>query len=152
DELLFGTDKVFITRTSGAVWDPLSTTLSSQGGLISALALAPSQDGIFYAGTDIGEVFVTLNNGADGFPLRNVGLPTNVIVNAIVVDPNDPLTAYVMTGGTVGVAGHVWKTVNGGQTWTNFSANLPNVPAYAMVIDQRPGLGIPNGRIFVATE
>src|SRR5205823_1772645 len=135
DELLFGTNRVYVTRTSTSVWDPLTPNpLSTRGGLVSAVAIAPQSDiqGVYYAGTDKGEVFVTLNHGADGMPERDSGLPvgvSGVVVNGITVNPrnkttaapNPELTAYAMLGGT-GVAGHVWRTTNGGQTWTNVSA------------------------------
>jgi hypothetical protein len=165
DELLFGTNRVFVTRTSSAVWDPVTpNALSTRGGLISALAVAPqsSIQGVYYAGTDRGEVFVTLDHGADGMPERDTGLPVafpGVVINGLAINPRDPtpadpnpfLTAYAMLSGT-GIAGHVWRTTNGGLNWTNVSGNLPNVPAYAMVIDPRPGLGAPGGKIYVSTE
>ena len=84
-------------------------------------------------------MFVELHNGVDGWPERDTGLP-KVRVNGIAVDPNNSSVAYVMFGGGAGV-GHVWKTTNGGQTWANVTNNLPDVPAYSMVID---GCNFPN--------
>src|SRR5204863_512494 len=72
NELLFGTDKVYFGKTSGVVLDPKSGSL----GQITALAFGPDE-GVWYAGTQAGGVFVTLNSGTDGFPQRGAGvLPT----------------------------------------------------------------------------
>jgi hypothetical protein len=159
DELLFGTGLVFHTASSGNVWDavPSSRTanpnspipLSSTGGLVTALALAPSTSGVYYAGTDKGEVFVTFNGGADNWFQRNTGLPA-ARVNGITVDPNNPNTAYVMLAAAGGSS--VWRTINGGLTWANVTHNLPPVAAYALIIDPRTTGGATNGRIYVATD
>src|SRR5262249_15920964 len=78
DDLLLGTNKGFHTRTSSNVWDVVGTPnvpLSATGDLITAQAFAPSAGGVYYAGTDHGEVFVTFNNGADFWNERDFGLP-----------------------------------------------------------------------------
>ncbi len=46
------------------------------------------------------------------------------------------------TGGT----GHVWKTTNAGASWTDFTANLPDSPVNAVVIDAGAS------QIFVGTD
>ncbi len=159
DELLFGTSLVFHTANSGNTWDAVPgssaanpsspTPLSSTGGRITALALAPSGGGVFYAGTDKGELFVTFNGGAGGWLLRNTGLPA-AKVNGITVDPINPNSAWLLSaaGGTASV----WHTTNGGQTWANVTHNLPPGAAYALVIDPRTTGGAANGHIYVATD
>ncbi len=165
DELLFGTNRVFHTRSSSNVWDPVGTPnkpLSSRGGLITTLAFAPSSSVVYYAGTDMGEVFVTFDAGADNWNERDSGLPvstpTNPIkITSVTVDPGNPLIAYVTlinpSGGPA-----VWRTTDAGLTWNTISGNLPAVPAYALAIDPRtavdPSTNIPapNGHIYVATE
>ncbi len=58
DELLFGTNQVYLSRTNGAVWDSISNRpLSNRGGTISALAFSPI-DSEYLAGTNRGEVFI----------------------------------------------------------------------------------------------
>lgn len=132
------------------------TTLSTPGNasvsvksLVTALAFAPSIQGGIYAGTDRGEVFVTLNNGQDNWPLRNAGLPSGKI-NGIMVNPKNPLNAFVMFDGK-GI-GHVFSTTDGGKTWKNISSNLPDYPAYSMAYDTRSLTGAPNGRLYLGTE
>ncbi len=149
DELLYGTDKVYTTDTSGTFWDLISPTLAA-GDVITALAIAPSGLHAFYAGTRGGQVFVDLSNGSNGFPNRSTGLPGTQI-NGITVDPNNANIAYVMVDGFG--TGHVFRTTDAGVSWTDISANLPDVPAYAMAIDARTNLpGQPLGKLYLGNE
>ena len=85
NQLLFGTDQIWITRTSQTVWDSLTNgqPLSPDGGLVTAVTYAPtndlpganSADAVYYAGDNLGEVFVTTNNGADLWTQVDTGLP-----------------------------------------------------------------------------
>lgn len=56
-------------------------------------------------------------------------------VSSIAVDPADPtgMTVYATIQG-FGYP-HVYRSTNGGATWLNISANLPNAPANAVVVD-----------------
>src|SRR5207344_642788 len=90
DELLFGTQRVYLTRTSTNVWDVISPVLT-QTGFITALAFAPSNPGVYYAGTTNGMVFVQTPganwpNSSTGLP-GNPGSATAPRINNIVVDP-----------------------------------------------------------------
>ncbi|HLJ97755.1 MAG TPA: DUF4214 domain-containing protein [Gemmataceae bacterium] len=147
DELMYGSDRVYETDNGAAQWDQVSSILTANGDVITALAFGPGSD-VFYAGTRNGLVFVDLAGGGNGFPNRSAGLP-GARVNGITVDPRDPKTAYVMLGGT---GGHVFQTTDGGATWNDVSGNLPNLPAYSMVIDPRALPGAPNGKIYVGTQ
>ena len=86
------------------------------------------------------------------------GLPVRYITS-IQMDAGDPLTVYVTLGGygrrwvppgAVGEdtslvgEGHVFKSIDGGETFANISGNLPDVPANWTV--QR------DGRLIVATD
>src|SRR5205085_8211891 len=88
DVVLLGTNRVYLTRTTTNVWDPISPVLSKRNGgigTISAVAFT-AQNGAYFAGTDQGEIFYTANNGADLWPERDAGLP-KAKVNNIVTDP-----------------------------------------------------------------
>ena len=63
------------------------------------------------------------------------------------------LTAYVSIMGfssTSFPTSHVWQTTNGGFSWSDFTANLPNAPANAVLVD--PGTVPTNGTIYVGTD
>jgi hypothetical protein len=147
DLLLFGTVRVYRSENSTVSWIEDSPSFNE---LITATAVGPASNQVFYAGTNQGHVFVTLNNGSDGFPSRSTGLPLGTPINNITVDPTNSLIAYAMVGGTSN--GHVFRTTNGGVSWQNISSNLPNVPAFSLAIDPRAFPDTPSGRLYVGTQ
>ncbi|MDG5492060.1 T9SS type A sorting domain-containing protein [Psychroserpens sp. SPM9] len=72
-------------------------------------------------------------------------------ITAIAVDPNTPTTMIIgsMTGG-------VWRSTDGGQTWTVLTDNLSNIDVYALAIDPKnPAVyywGSTGGTIFRSTN
>lgn len=117
-----------------------------------------------YAGTDGkgpqiptvpqgGHLWVTTNS--DGGPatwLDQTGPinPQGFPISSIALDSSDPLgkTAYVTIMGFN--VSHVWKTTNAGVSWSDFTGNLPDAPADAVVVDSGPSLS--NGTVYVGTD
>src|SRR5262249_48946013 len=148
DELLYGTDRVYRTRTNSSRWqDLVKRPISDAGGLITAMAFAPYANpsgGAFYVGTHIGEVFVDLNGGLDNWPLRNTGLP-RARVTALGTDPFDNRIAFAGMGGTGGKISHLFQTQNAGVEWINISGGqtqppnkrLPDAAINSVIYDRR---------------
>jgi hypothetical protein len=153
DQLLFGTDQIYSTRTNSNLWLNLDGghPLASAGQLISAAAVAPSNSDFMYVGTSDGKVFVTKSSGADFWPERDTGLPTGEPVSAFAVNPTNPLIAYVAFSG-FGAFPHVWATADGGQSWTSIQGNLPTVQVFSFVTDPRPAAGAPSGFLYAGTQ
>lgn len=81
--------------------------------------------------------------------------PNNFPISGIAMDSSDRqgLTAYVSIMGFSSLSfptSHVWQTTNGGFSWTDFTANLPNAPANAVLVD--PGSVPTNGTVYVGTD
>jgi hypothetical protein len=150
DSLLFWTNKVNETDNNGDLWSP-TTAGPFPGSVVTAMAFGPSVSDAFYVGTRNGKLFVDLNDGGNGFPERDSGLPAGFVINGITVDPTNDMIAYAMVDGLLQKNGHVFRTTNGGQSWTNITNNLQDVPAYSMAIDPRPGPNAPNGVLYVGT-
>jgi hypothetical protein len=101
---------------------------------------------------------VATNVGGSWHVARAAGLPRRYITS-VHVDPVDPGTVYVTLGGysrrwlpvgalgestrDVGV-GHVFKSTDAGDTFTDVSGNLPDVPAESSLVR--------NGQLVVATD
>ncbi len=149
NELLFGTTRVYLTRTDSTVWDPISFKLGT--GVITALALDPTGGGVCYAGENDGQVFVTQNTGADNWPEEDTGLPS-AQVNAFGVNPDDPTNAFVVFEGSGTTGGHIFETTDAGQHWTDISGNLPSVNTNTVVFDPTVESNAPNGTIFVGDD
>ena len=108
-------------------------TLSSIGVGGGTAVYTGSNDGLVYMSTDgqtnLNPTWVRL--GKSTFPNRPV--------SAIAVDRSDYRVAYFGFNGfdaaTPGRTGHIWKTTNGGKTFTNITRNLPDAPINSVVID-----------------
>jgi hypothetical protein len=66
--------------------------------------------------------------------------PGGFDVSSIAVDPHDPTgkTVYATVMGFAGNgvnAPHLYRSTNGGASWLNVNANLPNAPANAVAVD-----------------
>jgi hypothetical protein len=149
----------YLFATQGTFTCPTQTT-SNGVAMVSAIAAGGPTTGngsqVIYAGTDAGKVYVTTN--ADGGPSAWIDASANGFVNnsntncpgtqtscgypisGIAVDPHDATgrTAYVTVMGFK--TGHVFRTTDAGQHWTNIDGpasgtGLPDNPADAVVVD-----------------
>ncbi len=150
--LYFGTFRVYQTTDGAATWTPVSPSLTNIGA-ISTIAVAPSNSNVVYAGTNDAQVWVTLfaTSGATA-TWRNVTVPPlpNRSITQIAVDPRNAATAYVTFSGFSGFTdtqGHVFKTNDGGSSWTDISGFLPNIPVNDIVVD--PDV---TNTLYVATD
>ena len=105
-------------------WSFLNTTRTAR-----AVAIAPSNSGVVYF-SNTAWMRRTLNNGAS-FELASTGLPDNAI-SSIAVDPADAQHLFVALSG-YGEGQKVFESINAGNSWSNISGNLPNVPANTIV-------------------
>jgi len=144
NSLFIGTDKVYKTTDNGTFWDPISPDLTNGSGTasypivygtVTTIAVAPADSNVIWAGTDDGNVQVT-TNGGNTWNLVSAGLPYRWVTR-IAVDPLVPLTAYVTLSGYRyhDNMSHVYKTINGGNSWTDIGVTLPDVPVNDIIVD-----------------
>ncbi|MGB8650171.1 MAG: hypothetical protein WCD35_05865 [Mycobacteriales bacterium] len=160
-QLLFGTYRVYRTDNAQAekagdvLWKPISPDLTSgctgtapngaRGCLISAIGVADGGSGV-YAGADDGYVSVSPDAVTSDSPTwKRVGTGTlpNRPVTQFAVDRSNWRIAYVAFGGfnsaTPKRTGHVFATTNGGQSWRDVSAQLPDAPVNSVLLDPADG-------------
>jgi len=128
-------------------------------------ALSSADDGtIIYAawvggGGNPGPTFgsgIATNYGGSWHQVPTTGLPDRYIAG-ITVDPENPAHAYAIFNGYSrrwipnGGNGHVFETLDGGQTWTDISGNLPDIPSDALVLDGHAVALATDQGAFVAT-
>jgi hypothetical protein len=124
---------------------------------ISALAAGgpstASGSKVIYATTSGGRVFVT-TNATTGFAtwteVEGAINPDFFPISGVTVDSHDATgnTAVVtIQGFTNSGVGHVWRTTNGGTSWTDITGNLINIPVNDVVIDPDNAT-----TIYVATD
>ena len=115
-----------VTNTT-PTWSALSGVLGSTSDPLTVLAVAPSNGNFLYTA-----------NSTTTWKTTNLttytvvtGLPGKV--TAVTFDPTDANVAYATIGGFT-AGSKVYKTVNGGSSWSNVSSTLPNVPANCVAV------------------
>jgi autotransporter-associated beta strand protein len=146
---------VYIGAASGGVWKttnansspPTWTPLTDgQASLTTGdIALAPSNSNVIYAAT--GEpnnsidsyygrgVLKSTDAGATWTLLNDGGVFDRKVMTRVVVSPTDPNTVYaaVYGGGANGAGGNtgIYRSTDGGTTWTNLTAALTTSAGYS---------------------
>jgi uncharacterized protein (TIGR03437 family) len=139
--LYFPSQRLYQTNDGAGTWAAISGDLTgSSSAAISAIAVSPANAQMVAVGTTNGRVQVSTGvlAGSATFTNRSTGLPGHSI-SQLRFDPIAPATLYAGISGFSGFsptdAGHVFKSTDSGQTWTNISGNLPNVPVNDVVVD-----------------
>ena len=127
----------------------LTETNSSTGfnqGTITSISASPLNGKILLVGTDNGNVQVTSDGGVS-WTLVSEDLPDRW-VTSVVAGPFDESTAYVtLSGYRYGESvSHIFKTIDLGQTWSDISGDLPDMPVNDLIVT--PELG----HLYIATD
>jgi photosystem II stability/assembly factor-like uncharacterized protein len=168
-----GGNHVLRSSDKGLTWEIISPDLSraipetlagNSGGLtvedtgaeaygtVVSLAESPLVRGLIWAGTDDGNVQVTRDGGRSWTRVDQAiaGVPPQLWVSDVETSAADPGIAYVAFDGhrSDDRAPWLFKTSDGGQSWTNLSGGLaPGHPIYVLVeSDRNPDL------LFAGTE
>lgn len=119
------TGGVFKSIDGGNSWIEVNNGLNVR--TVNAIAIDPDTPSTVYVGTNQG-VFKSTDGGGS-WTARNQGL-TFLAVNALAIDPKRPSTIYAGTGfllgppaPTVGVEGGIFKSTDGGASWTATAFN-----------------------------
>lgn len=144
-----GAERLYRTEDRGDSWASSSPTVRGAthryGNVtrtetyFTAIAVAPTDSGVVYAGTNSGGMRVTTDHGANWI-VRDSGLALGY-VESIAVDPTNANVAWAVQSGTntSGLSGgpslHVFVTRDQGRTWTSITGDLPDIPVNAIILD-----------------
>jgi len=141
DTVAMGGDALYLSRSNGTDWVRLAFPTT---GRSSALYI-PNVDTVYVGMTD-GRLFRTQWNGAAWPTLTALTTPrSGAYVSDLFVDPNNTNRLWI-TSTTMG-GGRVFRSDNGGASWTDRTTGLPALPITAIEIDSRN----PN-RVWVAAD
>jgi photosystem II stability/assembly factor-like uncharacterized protein len=136
---------IWKTTDAGATWTPIfdGQPIAS----IGALAVAPSNPNVLYAGTGESDIRADLSSGDGvyksqdgGVTWKNIGLRDSRQISRIVVDPHNADIVYIAAlGHAYGPNDErgVYKSIDGGNTWTH-------------VLDKGPSIGVSDLAIATA--
>lgn len=145
DTLFVGgaTSGVWKTEDAGITWTPIADHIDTSS--IGAIAIDPANPDIIWVGT--GEPKPRYGTGLGtgvykstdgGQTWRQMGLVHSERIQRILIDPSDPDTAYVAAVGPAWSDGEqrgVFKTEDGGESWTRVLFTTPGAGAADLVMD-----------------
>jgi photosystem II stability/assembly factor-like uncharacterized protein len=121
------TGGIWKSTNAGVTWAPVSDSIRT--GSIGAVAVAPSNADIVWVGTGESNNMRSSSWGTGVYKSTDGGkswsgamLPKSQHIGRIIVDPRDPNVVYVAALGPLWAPGGergVYKTTDGGKTWTN---------------------------------
>ncbi|HEV3164036.1 MAG TPA: hypothetical protein VGZ22_08395, partial [Isosphaeraceae bacterium] len=145
---------VWKTTDGGLSWTPLTDNQATLS--MGAIAVSKSNPQVIYAGTgeangfpgipraDIAPsiyygrgVLKSTDGGATWTLLGNTNFDRRTI-SKVAIDPTDPNTVFVAVGAAppTGLPGNtgVWKSTDGGQTWTNTTTSISTSAAFSDLV------------------
>ncbi|HVZ41529.1 MAG TPA: hypothetical protein VHI13_19770 [Candidatus Kapabacteria bacterium] len=127
--LWHGRHTIYATFDQGNSWVASNLTLQGQS---SAIGISPVNTSVIYAGSDRGEIFVS-QDGGDHWDDRTTapGSPNRAITD-FAPSRTKAGTVYMTVSGFY--SGHVFKSADFGETWTDISGELPDIPMNAIAL------------------
>ena len=127
--------KVKTAEPTNVAWANIKSGVAS-GEFISAIAVAKDNSDIIWVGHNEGEVYSTTNGTAANpvWTRQDTNTPNLPKRNCtrLAIDPNNSRLVYATFGGFS--TNNVYRTTDGGWTWTNIAGGLPEAPVYSLVI------------------
>ena len=138
------------TRVWGPTWNASVHTgfnfLAAGGNYLSALSFAPSNAQRCYAVNDAGRLFWSANHGTSWTQsVSNAPGSHYFYGNALAVHPTNALEA--VAGGAGYSTSGVWRTIDGGATWSALGTGLPQTLVYDLAYAENG-----SGDVYAATE
>ena len=133
--LYCGANRVFKSTDQGSTWTAISKDLVSEVVVpniryraITSLAESPIARGTLFAATDNGDLHVTKDDGATWTDISN-GLPKRAFTR-VHASPHDSKRVFVTQSGAGldDYGSYVFRSDDGGTTWSSISLGLPKEP------------------------
>lgn len=146
--IYIGGNKLFRSTDRGETWEmisddltrgPKSDTVTIMGvkpvlkpyAALTVLCESPLQKGVIYAGTDDGNLHISLDDGKTWNDLtEKLPGPKDRFLTRIVASVHDLATAYVAYGRYYEAddfTPYLFKTTDFGETWTDISGDMPEM-------------------------
>jgi photosystem II stability/assembly factor-like uncharacterized protein len=137
NRLWLGGEYLYRTSDGAALWTKVSTAMPD-GGLVSTIAISPTNPNRVGAGTNKGDVVSSRAAlSATASTEWEVTRPRDGWITSVAFDPANATTIYA-TYGNFGAA-HIFRTIDDGATWKALDGTdgdrFPDIPVHCIVID-----------------
>lgn len=142
--LFTGGIDVWRSTNDGETWADVSRG-SRDGSFVTAIAVAPSDPGVIYAGWSSGEVRMSANGGRTWRSISADVPPTgtDTYVSSIAVSPSDPYDTAISMASSFPPfdayeTAHIFETPNAAApspAWRDIGGSLPHTPVNALLWD-----------------
>ena len=133
DRILMGGNAVYESTNAGVNWTPRNGAGWPANATVEAIAVAPTTPNMIYviasANGSTG-TYVTTNDGLTWAHYNSPGNDSDFWSTGLQVDPLNNQVAYALNHS----AGRVYRTTNGGQTWSNITGNLPAETSFSLAV------------------
>ena len=144
-----GGRRLWRTTDAALSWSPASSLLSD-GGKASAIAVSPTSSRTVVVGTTFGSIYRTgagdTAGGSTNWPRAR---PQSGFVSSVTFDPADSAVLYATYARFGGK--HVWRSLDAGESWHSIdgtgATGLPNIPVHSLVLDPED-----SDRLYVGTD
>lgn len=150
--LYFGTNRLYKTTNAAGNWIAISPDLTDGPhtgnltfGTITTISVSQFNSQVIFVGTDDGKAWVTQDGGANWTDI-SAGVP-NRWVTKIFASKENANTVYLTLSGYrfAESIGHVYKSIDFGNTWVDISTSLPDIPVNDIEQDSF-------GNLFIGTD
>lgn len=122
-------DSIYITNDAAESWHGQYIDFGGSGYI--KVAYSRSTENIVWAGSYTAKLHVSINKGESFSPVSVTGEAPSAYFTGINTSPKNDSTAYLTFG--VSSLPKIFRTLDLGQSWTNITGNLPNVPVYTIL-------------------
>lgn len=138
------------TINSAGGWSRASD-ITTGSGSVSAVASSPLDGNYVAAGMSDGHIhYNTMGLSTGSSSSWPSSQPRSGYVSSLTWDPSTLATLYA-TYSTFGGGAHVWRSTNGGSTWSSIDGSgpgaLPDIPVHSIVVDPSDG-----DRLYIGTD
>jgi len=142
--LYVGGKALWRTTNGGQSWSQASNIIPPLNGSVSAIAISPSDPNRVVFGTSTGVVYQSANAlSADKTTDWSASQPRPGFLSYLAFDPTNASIVYATYSQflTNSSQSHVYKSTDGGATWTGIDAgaggttSLPDIPVFTIIVD-----------------